>query len=255
MNVIEDNPFRTAWQGLGEEFGPQGRWPKPQAILCVSAHWNTRGWFLTGMESPKTIHDFGGFPDELFEQHYPAPGNPKLAADWAQRLRQPHDQSPLQIDLDQWGLDHGCWGVLKPMFPQADIAVIQLSIDIHQPAGLHLALGRQLAALRDEGVLIVASGNLVHNLMVRQPNASEQEAFEWAMVFDDWVCQHLGSGDIERLARPEELGALYQKANPTPEHYLPFLYALGARLDGEPLVTFNDAWQMGSIGMRSFIWG
>ena len=166
MNVIEDNPFRTAWQGLGEEFGPQGRWPKPQAILCVSAHWNTRGWFLTGMESPKTIHDFGGFPDELFEQHYPAPGNPKLAADWAQRLRQPHDQSPLQIDLDQWGLDHGCWGVLKPMFPQADIAVIQLSIDIHQPAGLHLALGRQLAALRDEGVLILGTGNITHNMRI-----------------------------------------------------------------------------------------
>ena len=255
MNVIEDTPFRVAWQELGTEFGAQGRWPKPKAILCISAHWTTPGWCLTGMDAPRTIHDFGGFPRELFEQQYPAPGDADLAANWAQRLHQPHDQSPVKIDLDQWGLDHGCWGVLKPMFPQADIPVIQLSIDVHQPGSMHLALGRQLAPLREEGVLIVASGNLVHNLMVRQPQASEQEAFEWAVMFDNWVCQHLASGDVERLARPEELGALYQKANPTPEHYLPFLYAVGARRDDEPLVTFNDAWQMGSIGMRSFIWG
>jgi 4,5-DOPA dioxygenase extradiol len=255
MNAIEDNPYRSAWQGLGQEFGPQGRWPKPRAVLCVSAHWTTRGWSLTGMAQPRTLHDFGGFPPALFEQQYPAPGDPALAAALALRLRQPHDQSPLQLDLDQWGLDHGCWGVLKPMFPQADIAVLQLSIDVHQAGAMHLALGRQLAALRDEGVLIVASGNLVHNLTLRQSQASDQESFEWAMVFDDWVCQHLAGGDAEQLARPESLGALYLKAHPTPEHYLPFLYAVGARRDDEPLVTFNEGWQMASIGMRSFIWG
>jgi len=255
MNVIEDNPFRTAWQGLGEEFGPQGRWPKPRAILCISAHWNTQGWHITGMAQPRTIHDFGGFPQALFDQQYPAPGAPDLARALAQALQAPDDLGPVLVDTAQWGLDHGCWGVLKPMFPQADIPVLQLSIDVQQPGRHHLAMGRQLAAWRDEGLLIVASGNLVHNLMLRQPQASEQEAYEWAMVFDDWVCQHLAGGDVEQLAQPESLGPLYLKAQPTPEHYWPFLYALGARRDDEPLVTFNDSWQMASIGMRSFIWG
>ena len=117
MNVIEDNPFRTAWQGLGEEFGAQGRWPKPRAILCISAHWNTQGWHITGMAQPRTIHDFGGFPQALFDQQYPAPGAPDLARALAQALQAPDDLGPVMVDTDQWGLDHGCWGVLKPMFP------------------------------------------------------------------------------------------------------------------------------------------
>ncbi len=254
MNVVEDNDFRAAWQGLGTEFGTQARWPRPKAILCISAHWVTEGWWLTAMAQPRTIHDFGGFPQVLFEQQYPAPGAPELALSWSQTLRQAHDQSPLGLDTD-WGLDHGCWGVLKPMFPQADIPVLQLSIDLSRPGPEHLAMGRQLRALREQGVLIVASGNIVHNLSVRNAQATEQEAYEWALVFDQWVCESLASGDVDRLARFESLGALMQKAHPSIEHYLPLLYAVGARDADEPVVTFNDAWQMASIDMRSFIWG
>ena len=144
MNVIEDSPYRRAWQSLGAQFGV--RWAKPKLILCISAHWITQGWWLTGMDQPKTIHDFGGFPQELFEQQYPAPGAPEWAAHTAQQLRQPHSGEPVGVDLTAWGLDHGAWGVLKPMFPAADIPVVQLSMDYHRPPAEHFALGQQLRA-------------------------------------------------------------------------------------------------------------
>ena len=154
MNVIEDTVYRQSWQALGTQFGTT--WPRPQLILCVSAHWLTRGWWLTSMSKPKTIHDFGGFPAKLFAQQYPVPGFPWAAVELAQALRNPSSGEAINLDPDQWGLDHGAWGVLKPMFPAADIPVVQLSMDASQPASSHLALGKQLKTLRDWGVLLLA---------------------------------------------------------------------------------------------------
>ena len=252
MNVIEDNPFRRAWQALGSQFGQ--RWVKPKLILCISAHWITQGWWLTGMAQPKTIHDFGGFPQELFEQQYPAPGAPDWAVHTAQRLHQPHNGAPLGLDLHEWGLDHGAWGVLKPMFPAADIPVVQLSIDYHRPPEEHFALGEQLKPLRDEGVLIVASGNTVHNLRVMQRQAAEGQAYEWGERFDIWVDTQVRQGQRAELARFRQLGDVAAMAHPTWDHYLPLLYAAGAADDADAVEVFNDSHQLASIAMRSFIW-
>ncbi len=197
MNAIEDSVYRRAWQALGTEFGR--RWPKPKLILCISAHWITPGWWLTGMAQPKTIHDFGGFPQELFDQQYPAPGAPEWAAQTAQQLRQPHSGQPVGVDSTQWGLDHGAWGVLKPMFPAADIPVVQLSIDYHRPPAEHFALGQQLRALREQGVLIVASGNTVHNLRTINRSAADNQAYDWVIAFDQWVAEQITSGHLEAL--------------------------------------------------------
>ncbi|MES2398515.1 MAG: 4,5-DOPA dioxygenase extradiol, partial [Pseudomonadota bacterium] len=169
MNAIGDNEYRRSWQALGKDFGT--KMPRPQLILCISAHWLTEGWWVTAMDKPKTIHDFGGFPQELFDQQYPAPGDPAAARAISQLVRQRGSQ-PLGLDVNQWGLDHGTWSVLKPMFPDADIPVIQLSMDYSRAPDEHYALARQLKALRDRGVLIVGSGNIVHNLRQMQRGAS-----------------------------------------------------------------------------------
>ncbi len=170
MNAIEDNHWRRTWQALGQQFGdgPQARYPLPQLILCVSAHWITRGWQVTGMERPATIHDFGGFPQALFDVQYPAPGWPAVAEGLAQVLTQP----PVTVDEHQWGLDHGAWAVIQPMFPAARIPVMQLSLDYSRPPAEHLTMGQQLRALREQGVLIVGSGNIVHNLRAMVCTAS-----------------------------------------------------------------------------------
>ena len=253
MNAIEDTPFRRAWQKLGSEFGV--RWHKPTLILCISAHWITSGWWLTGMARPKTIHDFGGFPQALFDQQYPAPGAPDWVAQTAVRLKQPHTGEPVGIDLQAWGLDHGAWSVLKPMFPAADIPVVQLSIDYHRPPSEHFALGQQLRALRDEGVLIVASGNTVHNLRTMDRSAADNEAFDWAIAFDQWVAQRISAFDNAALADFQSQGADAQMSHPSYEHYLPLLYAAGAAVPGEPVAFFNEGYQLSSIAMRSVIWG
>lgn len=253
MNVIQDSAFRRTWQNLGEQFGR--RWSKPRLILCISAHWLTQGWWLTGMAQPKTIHDFGGFPQELFEQQYPAPGAPEWAAQASQRFHQPSNGSPLGLDLHDWGLDHGCWGVLKPMFPQADTPVVQLSIDYHRPPEEHFDLGAQLKPLRNEGVLIVASGNTVHNLRAVHRHAADGQAYEWGQRFDAWVDTQVRTGQREALTRFRELGEDAQLAHPTWDHYLPLLYAAGAADDADPLEVFNENHQLASIAMRSFIWG
>jgi 4,5-DOPA dioxygenase extradiol len=252
MNVIDDTPFRQAWQHLGASFGT--RWPKPQLILCISAHWITRGWWMTGMDKPKTIHDFGGFPDELFQQQYPAPGAPEWVAQTAAQLTQPNSGEPVGVDLHEWGLDHGCWGILKPMFPAADIPVVQLSIDYHRPAAEHFAMGQQLKTLRQQGVLIVASGNTVHNLRTMQRSAADNQAYEWAVEFDDWVAEQIKSGRNEALVDFQKLGSVAQMAHPTYDHFLPLLYAAGAANADDRVEFFNEGHQLASIAMRSVIW-
>lgn len=249
MNAIEDNAFRRAWQALGEEFG-RG-WPRPQLILCVSAHWLTQGWQLTAMAQPRTIHDFGGFPQALFDQEYPAPGAPTVAAEIAAGIAEPR----IGLDPGEWGLDHGAWSVLKPMFPAADIPVLQLSMDYGRPPAEHFALGRKLAPLRDRGVLIVASGNIVHNLRTMRREAGPMQAYDWAIDFDAQVAARIEKGELAQLADFQQLGQVAQLAQPTHEHYLPLLYAAGAAQPGEPVRFFNDRFQAASISMRSVVWG
>jgi len=249
MNAIGDNAFRRSWQALGAEFGTT--WARPQLILCISAHWITRGWYLTGKAQPKTIHDFGGFPQELFDQQYPAPGAPAKAREIAAGVAQPK----LKLDEGEWGYDHGTWSVLKPMFPQADIPVLQLSLDYDRPPQEHFALGRQLKALRDRGVLIVGSGNIVHNLRASRRDANAMQAYPWAFEFDAKTKALLEQGKLAELADFQKLGPLAQQAHPTHDHYLPLLHAAGAADPGEKVRFLNERYQSASIAMRSVVWG
>ncbi len=252
MNAIGDNEYRRSWQALGAEFG--SKIARPQLILCVSAHWLTEGWWLTGMDQPKTIHDFGGFPQELFDQQYPAPGDAAAARAVSQVVRQ-RTSAPLGLDISEWGLDHGSWSVLKPMFPDADIPVIQLSMDYSRAPEDHYALAQQLKVLRERGVLIVGSGNVVHNLQQMQRGASGSQAYDWALEFDQTIGGYLQQGNLAALQNFQKLGALAKMAHPTYEHYLPLLYAAGAVDAKEPMRFFNTSFQGGSISMRSVVWG
>ncbi|PWC13129.1 4,5-DOPA dioxygenase extradiol [Brenneria roseae subsp. americana] len=240
MNVLENNPYTQAWQALGESL------PRPKAIVAVSAHWYTRGTAVTAMEKPRTIHDFGGFPQALFDTQYPAPGSPELAA----RIQQALAPYPVVADQSQWGLDHGAWGVLIKMYPYADIPVVQLSVDGTQPAAYHYELGRKLAVLRDEGIMIVASGNVVHNLRMAKWDG-EADAYPWATSFNQFVRDNLTyQGDNHPLIdfMQHEGAAL---SNPTPDHYLPLLYVLGS-WDGKEAISIPiDGIEMGSLSMLS----
>ncbi len=239
MNAIEDNDFSRAWSEVGQSL------PRPSAILCVSAHWETRGTLVTGMDQPKTIHDFGGFPPELYAVEYAAPGSPDLA-----RLTQETVQK-VPVNLDQsWGLDHGTWSVLCRMFPQADIPVIQLSLDRTQAAGFHYELGKELRALRNKGVLIVGSGNIVHNLRVMQ---WEDRAFDWAIEFDERVRGLIASGDHRSIVGYDKLGQAARLSIPTNEHYLPLLYILALQDQKDQIRFFADRVTLGSISMRSVL--
>jgi 4,5-DOPA dioxygenase extradiol len=249
MNAIEDNAYRQSWQALGQQFGDQ--FPLPQLILCISAHWLTRGWYLTAMEKPRTIHDFGGFPQALFDQQYPAPGAPAVTQELAQRFSRP----TVGLDQHQWGLDHGAWSVLKPMFPNATIPTVQLSMDYDQPASEHFAVGRQLSKLRDHGVLIVGSGNVVHNLRAMKHDAAHHQAYDWAIEFDSTAAEHIQTGNLLALQDFQTLGSVAKLAHPTFEHYLPLLYAAGAATDKDSMRFFNTDFQAASISMRSVIWG
>ena len=250
MNAIEDNAWHRTWQDLGRELLERAR---PRLILCVSAHWLTRGgWFLTGMARPRTIHDFGGFPPELFAQQYPAPGAPAVARALAGALGLGVDEG---VDEGDWGLDHGAWGVLKPMFPAADIPVLQLSMDYARPPAEHFALGQRLRPLRDRGVLIVGSGNVVHNLRAMRPGTGINAAYEWANAFDFQVMELVKHGRLDGLAQFQQWGPAAQLAHPTHEHYLPLLYAAGAVEPGEEVRFFNTGFQAASISMRSMLWG
>ncbi len=249
MNAIEDNEYRRSWQALGAEFG--ARYPRPQLILCISAHWITRGWWLTGMDKPKTIHDFGGFPQALFDQQYPAPGAPAAAQAISRSIAAP----PVGLDKDEWGYDHGTWSVLKPMFPKADIPVIQLSMDYSRPPAEHYALGQQLKGLRERGVLVVGSGNIVHNLRMTRRGVSAIQAYDWAIEFDKVIAGQLQQGELGALAGFQSLGTVAQMSHPTWDHYLPLLHAAGAADAKDPVRFFNANYQSASISMRSVVWG
>jgi 4,5-DOPA dioxygenase extradiol len=238
LNAIEDNPFSAGWERVGQEL------PRPKAILCVSAHWETRGTHLTAMERPPTIHDFGNFPRALFEVEYPAPGSPALAQLVQASVAAPHAPGLTQ----EWGLDHGAWSVLCRMFPQADIPVVQLSLDTDAPATFHYALGQELAGLRRRGILIVASGNIVHNL---RRAIWDDVAADWALAFDTLAAEHIAAGDHASLVAYESLGPEARLSIPTAEHYLPLLYALGARHPGEAATFFNTGVTLNAISMRS----
>ena len=252
MNALPGNDYFNSWQALGAEFG--SKMARPQLILCISAHWLTEGWHLTAMAQPKTIHDFGGFPQELFDQQYPAPGETAAAQAISQMVRQ-RGSLPLGLDEKDWGLDHGTWGVLKPMFPGADIPVIQLSMDYSRAPEDHYAMAQQLKALRDRGVLIVGSGNIVHNLRQMQRGAAANQAYDWTLEFDQTTGGFIQQGNLGALQNFLKLGSLAKMAHPTHEHYLPLLYAAGAVDSKEPVRFFNTDYQGGSIAMRSVVWG
>jgi len=241
MNVLEENTFTESWRKLGETL------PRPKAIIAVSAHWYTRGTAVTAMDQPRTIHDFGNFPQALFETHYRAPGSPALAQQIAEVL------SPVEVHLDQqWGFDHGSWGVLIKMYPDADIPVVQLSVDGTQPPAYHFELGRKLAALREQGVMIVASGNVVHNLRMARWQG-ESEPYPWAASFNQYVRDNLNwqGADAEHplVNFMDHQGAVL--SNPTPEHYLPLLYVLGSRAPDEAVSIPVDGIVMASLSMLS----
>lgn len=226
LNALQQNDWTKGWATLGKTI------PHPRAIICVSAHWYLPGTFVTAMGQPRTIHDFGGFPRELYEVEYRAPGSVDFARQVQELL------APLAIGLDQsWGLDHGTWSVLAHVYPEADVPVIQLSIDETQPAAFHFELGKRLASLRDERVLIMGSGNLVHNLHTYAWGRHTPEPYDWAVRFEEAAKQLMVQGEFGPLLDYESIGRDAALSIPTPEHYLPLLYVLGAKRD-EDAITF-----------------
>ncbi len=239
MNTLASNRYTEAWSKLGASV------PKPKAILSISAHWFTRGTAVTAMEEPKTIHDFGGFPQALFDVQYPARGDPGLAARVRDLL------APVEVHLDQsWGLDHGTWSVLAHAFPGAGIPVVQLSVDATRPGQFHYETGKRLAPLREEGVLIIGSGNVVHNLMLMR-RGERVPAFDWAQRFNDKVRAALASGNHQALIDFEQLGEDARLSVPTPEHYLPLLYIAALQAEDETMAFAVDGYEAGSLGMLS----
>jgi 4,5-DOPA dioxygenase extradiol len=240
MNAIEDNDYSRNWRRVGDGL------PLPKAILCVSAHWMSRGSTLVNVtRKPETIHDFGGFPRQLYEQQYPAPGAPDFASATLELLRGRHAEASIE-----WGLDHGAWSVLIKMFPKADIPVYQLSLDLTLAPQAHFELAREIKALREKGVLIIGSGNVVHNLMALNPGAPP---YDWAEAFDGFVAGNLETRDFKAIVNAGNLGRVSKLAHPTPDHFLPLLYVLGAAEPEEELTSFNVAFDLGSISMRSFM--
>jgi 4,5-DOPA dioxygenase extradiol len=242
MNAVEDNEFRRGWAEVARGF------PRPRAVLCVSAHWETAGVSVTAAERPETIHDFFGFPDELFAVRYPAPGSPALARVVAGMM----GGTPVALDGER-GLDHGAWSVLLAMYPDAQVPVVQLSLDTSRPASFHEALARQLAPLRRDGVLILGSGDIVHNLRVMDYH--RPDGYDWAVRFNDEVRRRILARDHDALIDYPALGHDARLAIPTPEHYLPLLYVLAARGAGDEVAFFNDRVVMGSVSMTSLTIG
>jgi 4,5-DOPA dioxygenase extradiol len=241
MNAIENNGFTEGWRNAAESI------PKPESILCISAHWETNGKYLTAMEYPETIHDFHGFPKELFEVQYPAKGNQELADTVKNRV------TKYNIESDyKWGLDHGCWSVLVHMYPDADIPVIQLSLDRNLSPKEHFEFAKELSFLREKGVLILCSGNIVHNLGIinwRKPDSGD----DWAETANDTLKKLISAGEYDKLCRYDTLGTGIKFAAPTPEHYLPLLYALSLKNEKEEVNFFNEKVIFGSISMCSMI--
>jgi 4,5-DOPA dioxygenase extradiol len=240
MNALASNSHTSAWAGFGRSA------PRPRGILCVSAHWYIRGTAVTAMTRPQTIHDFRGFPKALYEVQYPAPGDPALAA----RVKALLTPTAVVQDLTEWGLDHGAWSVLNHVYPKADVPVVQFAIDATKPLAAHYQLAKRLAPLRDEGVLVVGSGNVVHNLeMVRWEEGSEP--WPWAARFNSDVRSRLVANDHASLVDMSALGEDGAKSIPTPEHYVPLLYVIALQRPGDRLAFITDGIDLGSISMMS----
>lgn len=244
MNGIENNPFSDYWKQLARDI------PVPKAVLCISAHWLTRGTKVTAMQSPKTIHDFGGFPEELYKVQYPAPGDPALAQETISLIQ----KTKAEADHD-WGMDHGTWTIVRHMYPDAGIPVLQLSIDYNQPAQYHYDLAKELAALRKKGVLIMGSGNMVHNLgmiawdKIQDPNANY--GYDWAQEMNTLFKKHISDKNHKALIEYEKLSSSARLAIPTPDHYYPLLYTLGLQDEKDEASFFNDKYVAGSLTMTS----
>lgn len=248
MNAIEDNAFSRNWREVGKTL------PKPKAILCISAHWETWGTLVTAMQQPRTIHDFGGFPQELYEAQYPAPGSPWLAQVTKNTVKR------IKIGLDEdWGLDHGSWSVLKQMYPQAGFPVVQLSLDYTKTPAEHYELAKDLAPLRQQGVLILGSGNMVHNLrriVLKDNKLSDFNVpfgLDWALEANALLKKLIDERQHDQLVNYHTLGSAVQLAVPTPEHYLPLLYTLALQQEDETVAYFNDQPLAGSLTMTSWI--
>jgi 4,5-DOPA dioxygenase extradiol len=246
MNGIQDTDFSREWKRLA------GEAPTPTAVLVISAHWLTQGTHVTAMDAPRTIHDFGGFPQELFDVQYPAPGSPIIAAEIARQIT----STPVGLD-HEWGLDHGTWTVVRHMYPDANIPVLQLSIDYNRPPQYHYDLARELAALRRRGVLIIGSGNMVHNLrMIARDRLDDQAyGYDWALELNEIFKKKIASGEHQSLIDYDTLGSAARLAIPTPDHYYPLLYMLGLQEKGEEATFFNDRAVAGSLTMTSVKFG
>jgi 4,5-DOPA dioxygenase extradiol len=242
MNAIEENEFVDNWRQLGETL------PRPKSIMCISAHWETQGTQVTSMQNPQTIHDFGGFPCALYEIEYPAPGNPQLAKETIETVK-----SSSVLPDEKWGLDHGTWSVIRRMYPNADIPVVQISLDYNKSPRDHYKLAKELAGFRKKGVLIIGSGNIVHNLrQVAWDKVDEPEfGFDWALEANLKIKNLILKGDYKSLIDYKMLGKEVQLATPTPDHYLPLLYALALKNEDEEVSFFNDKAVMGSLTMTS----
>lgn len=242
MNAIGENEFVKGWRELGKSV------PRPNAILCISAHWETSGTFVTAMPKPSTIHDFGGFPQELYNVQYPAPGSPELA------LQIRHDITTTDVGMDdRWGLDHGAWSVIRNIYPGAEVPVIEMSLDYHRHAQNHYELAKELVYLRKKGVLIIGSGNIVHNLrMIDWTHVNEPGyGYEWALQANEKFKSLIIDNNHKDLINYQKLGSDVQKAIPTPEHFLPLLYVLALKEENESVSFFNDKTVMGSLSMTS----
>lgn len=241
MNAIEENEFVKGFRGLGATL------PRPNAILVISAHWETNGTFVTAMEKPRTIHDFGGFPEELYQIQYPAPGSPQLANETKKII------SKTEIGLDdKWGFDHGCWSVVKHLYPNADVPVVQMSLDYNQSPQYHYDLAKELSSLRKKGILIVGSGNIVHNLrMVAWTKLNDEFGYDWALYVNEKVNNYILNDDHQKLIDYKSQGSEFNMAIPTPEHYLPLLYSMALKEKNESVSLFNDKPVGGSLTMTS----
>jgi 4,5-DOPA dioxygenase extradiol len=242
LNAIEENEFVAGWRNIGKTL------PKPDAVLCISAHWETRGTFVTAMEKPVTIHDFGGFPRELFKVQYPAPGSPDLARETKRII----SKTVVGMD-DKWGLDHGCWSVVRHLYPGADVPVIQMSLDYFQMPQYHYDLARELSSLRKKGVLIIGSGNMVHNLGLVNWEKIDEPGFgyDWAIEANVKMKKSILSDDHKALIGYKSQGRAFDLAIPTPDHFLPLLYSLALKEEYETIEIFNDKAVAGSLTMTS----
>jgi 4,5-DOPA dioxygenase extradiol len=243
MNAIEENEFVAGIRIIGRSI------PKPNAVLCVSAHWETRGTWVTAMERPQTIHDFGGFPKKLYEVQYPAPGSPDLAKETKALIKK------ADVGLDEkWGLDHGAWSVIKHLYPDADVPVIEMSLDYYKTPQYHYELAKELKSLRKKGILIIGSGNMVHNLrLVAWDKLNAEYGYDWTLEASAKMKNFILNGDHQSLINYESQGKPFELSIPTPEHYLPLLYALALMGDNEKVTLFNDKPVAGSLTMTSVI--